>query len=125
VNVPREIPGPVFEGIEEFNKGAFYGCHVPLKEAWLREPGRIRSLYQGILQIGVGFHHLQNGNWRGAVALLRSGIRRLEEFEPDALGIDVAGLVRESGACLKDLEDLGPGRMREFDRSKIPKVRLL
>ena len=48
----------------------------------MQEPGRVRFLYQGILQVGVGFYHLQNGNWRGATGLLRNGAVRLKEFEP-------------------------------------------
>lgn len=120
--VPREIPGPVLEGIELFNRGEFYACHERLAEAWLREPGRVRLLYQGILQVGIGFHHQQNGNWRGATRLLRNGIRYLEEFEPETLGIDVAGLVRGCERCLEELEGLGPEGVRGFDRSEIPRV---
>ena len=73
----------------------------------------------------MGFYHEENGNWRGATGLLRSGIARLKEFEPAALGIDVSRLVRESERCLRELEELGRERVREFDRSKVPKVEFL
>ena len=88
----------------------------------MQEPRRVRFLYQGILQVGVGFYHLQNGNWRGATGLLRNGSVRLKEFEPVTLGLDVARLVRESERCLEDLETLGRDRLDEFDASKIPRV---
>lgn len=88
----------------------------------MQEPRRVRFLYQGILQIGVGFYHLKNGNWRGATGLLRNGAVRLKEFEPETLGIDVARLVVESEACLRELETLGRERVREFDTTAIPKV---
>ncbi|BBL79800.1 hypothetical protein RxyAA322_16540 [Rubrobacter xylanophilus] len=120
---PESPPASALKGIEEFNRGEFYECHEHLEEAWRAETRRIRYLYQGILQVGVGFHHLQNGNWRGALALLRRGIERLREFEPEALGIDVSALVRESAACLAELERLGSERAQDFDRTKIPKVR--
>ena len=110
------------KGIEEFNRGEFYECHEYLEEAWMQEPGRVRFLYQGILQVGVGFYHLQNGNWRGATGLLRNGAVRLKEFEPVTLGVDVAKLVRESERCLRELEALGRERIDEFDRSGVPKV---
>ena len=119
---PEEIPELVLKGIEEFNKGEFYECHEYLEEAWMREPRRVRFLYQGILQVGVGFYHLQNGNWRGATGLLRNGTIRLKEFEPVTLGIDVARLVRECERCLKELEELGRDRVGEFDQTKVPKV---
>ena len=88
----------------------------------MREPRRVRFLYQGILQVGVGFYHLQNGNWRGATGLLRNGTIRLKEFEPVTLGIEVARLVRECERCLKELEELGRDRVGEFDQTKVPKV---
>ena len=119
---PAEVPELVLKGMEEFNKGEFYECHEYLEEAWMQEPGRVRFLYQGILQVGVGFYHLKNGNWRGATGLLRNGTARLKEFEPETLGIDVARLVRECERCLRELEELGRDRVGEFDRSGIPKV---
>ncbi len=117
-----EVPALVLKGIEEFNRREFFECHEYLEDAWMEEPGRVRFLYQGILQVGVGFYHQQNGNWRGATSLLRNGTQRLKEFEPETLGIDVAKLVRESERCLAELEELGRERVRDFDRSRVPKV---
>ncbi len=119
---PEVLPELVLKGIEEFNRGEFYECHEYLEEAWMREPKRVRFLYQGILQVGVGFYHLQNGNWRGATGLLRNGTVRLRDFEPATLGIDVSRLVRECERCLEELEALGRERVREFDQRKIPGV---
>jgi predicted metal-dependent hydrolase len=118
----EEIPELVRRGIEEFNKGEFYECHEYLEEAWMQEPRRVRFLYQGILQVGVGFYHLQNGNWRGATGLLRNGTIRLKEFEPVTSGIDVGRLVRECEWCLEELEELGRERVGEFDQKRVPKV---
>ena len=118
----EEIPDLVLRGIEEFNRGEFYECHEYLEDAWREETRQIRYLYQGILQIGVGFYHGENGNWRGATGLLRNGTVRLKEFEPATLGLDVAKLIRESERCLHELERLGRERVDEFDTSKMPKV---
>ena len=117
------LPDLALKGIEEFNRGEFYECHEYLEEAWMQEPRRVRFLYQGILQVGVGFYHLQNGNWRGATGLLRNGTTRLKEFEPVTLGVDVTKLVSESERCLQKLETLGRNRIHEFDKSHIPKVK--
>jgi uncharacterized protein len=119
---PDTPPDLVLRGIEEFNRGEFYECHEYLEEAWMEEPRRVRFLYQGILQIGVGFYHLGNGNWRGATGLLRGGTERLEEFAPVTLGIDVGRLIQESRRCLAELEVLGRDRIGEFDASRIPRV---
>jgi uncharacterized protein len=125
VGAPAELSELALKGIEEFNRGEFYECHEYLEEAWMQEPRRVRFLYQGVLQVGVGFYHQQNGNWRGATALLRNGTQRLKEFEPETLGIDVAKLVRESERCLAQLEELGRERVQEFDRSLIPRVKFI
>lgn len=120
--IPEGLPDLALKGIEEFNRGEFFECHEYLEEAWMQESGRVRFLYQGILQVGVGFYHQQNGNWRGATGVLCGGIERLREFEPETLGIDVARLVRESERCLREIEELGRERVREFDTAGIPRV---
>ena len=113
---PERLPDLALKGIEEFNRGEFYECHEYLEEAWMQEARQVRFLYQGILQVGVGFYHLQNGNWRGATGVLRNGIERLREFEPETLGVDVRRLVRESERCLEELEELGvPLESRQQD----------
>ncbi|MBD0355428.1 MAG: DUF309 domain-containing protein [Rubrobacteraceae bacterium] len=122
---PGGLPDLALRGIEEFNRGGFYECHEYLEEAWMQEPRRVRFLYQGILQVGVGFYHQHNGNWRGATGLLRNGIARLKEFEPETLGIDVSRLIRECERCLEELERLGRERVQEFDTSLIPRVELV
>lgn len=117
------LPDLALRGIEEFNRGEFFEAHEYLEDAWRAETGRIRYLYQGILQVGVGFYHRENGNWKGATSLLHSGIERLKEFEPETGGVDVSRLIRDSDRCLKELERLGRERVWEFDHSLVPHVR--
>jgi predicted metal-dependent hydrolase len=119
------LPDLALRGIEEFNRGEFFEAHEYLEDAWRAETGRIRYLYQGILQVGVGLYHRENGNWKGATSLLRSGIERLKEFEPETGGLDVSRLIRESERCLTELERLGSERVWEFDDSLVPQVRWL
>src|SRR3712207_9457080 len=68
----RSAPPPgVLEGTRLFNAREFYACHETIEHEWHAERRPIRRLYQGILQIGVGFYHALGGNHRGAL-LLRS-----------------------------------------------------
>ena len=62
MEAPENLSQLALDGIEEFNRGEFYECHEYLEEAWMQEPRRVRFLYQGILQVGVGFYHLGRGN---------------------------------------------------------------
>ena len=96
-----------------------------LEDLWRAEPGPIRELYQGILQVGVGFHHLGRGNHRGAVNLLGYGLARLAKVAPDACGIDVVGLIVDSTRARERLLELGPERLAQFDRGLIPRIQWL
>jgi len=93
------VPPGVAEGIRLFNEGRYYECHEAIEHEWHAERSPVRALYQGILQIGVGFHHARSGNYQGAVALLRDGITKISRFVPRCRGIDTARLVQESQVC--------------------------
>ncbi len=99
-----EPPPGVLEGIRLFNEGLYYECHEEIEHEWHAETGEIRNLYQGILQIGVGFHHASNGNLRGARLLLTDGLDKLGRFLPACLGIDTQALWDASAKLLSEIE---------------------
>ncbi|CAA9568998.1 MAG: hypothetical protein AVDCRST_MAG49-3390 [uncultured Thermomicrobiales bacterium] len=101
------LPPGVRDGIDLFNAGAFYACHEAIEHEWHAERGPIRRLYQGILQIGVGLHHAERGNHRGAVLLLGDGIAKVAAFAPGCRGVDTVRLVAESRAYLAAMRRLG------------------
>lgn len=115
-------PDGVREGIRLFNERRFYEAHETLEHEWHAERRPIRRLYQGILQIGVGFHHARGGNHKGAVLLLTDGIEKVSGFLPACQGIDTARLVRESRACLDRIGDLGPEGLSRFDWDSVPLI---
>jgi len=84
----------------------------------------VRRLYQGILQIGVAFHHLRRRNHHGTVYMLTRGARYLESFAPQCQGVDVGTLLKDAAAALAEVERLGPDRLADFDWRLAPKVRL-
>ena len=43
-----------------FNKREYYRCHDVLESLWIKSEEPTRTLYHGILQCAVGFHHLFN-----------------------------------------------------------------
>jgi predicted metal-dependent hydrolase len=119
-------PPEMVRAIAEFNAGEFFEQHETLELLWRATPGEIRHLYEGILQIGVGMHHLlANRNFHGAVVKLDHGIRLLEAFPPVCHGLDVARLRRDAAVARRTLLDLGPGRLSEFPRDLIPKVHVV
>src|SRR5438132_6749936 len=66
----------LLHGIDEFNRQEFFEQHETLEAIWIHEPDAVRYLYQGILQVGVGFYHWRRGNWRGAVAKRGHGLAK-------------------------------------------------
>ena len=115
-------PDGLLAGIRLFNEGQFYECHPALEDIWKAEREPIRYLYQGILQIGVGFHHLRNKNFRGATLLLRGGIDKTLRYRPSCMTVDTAQLCEESQHCLDRIHELGPERLSEFDWTMVPRV---
>lgn len=115
-------PPAVLKGIEQYNHGEYWEAHETLEGAWMAEPNDVRNLYQGILQVGVAFHHLGRANYHGVVTLLRRGIPLLEPFAPVCQGIAVAPLLEGARRCLAEAERLGPDRLAEFDRTLIPRI---
>lgn len=104
----QEIPGEFWQGVEQFNQGQFYACHDTLEALWMEATQPQKTFYQGILQIAVGFYHLGNSNWRGAVILLGEGINRLQRYPSTYSGIDVDELLIQSAELLKTLQQAGP-----------------
>lgn len=117
-------PEQLIQGIGEFNAGDWFACHETLEDLWVGAPWGVRDLYQGILQVGVALHHWREGNYRGAVLLLQTGVKLLRHVAPVCQTVDVAGLIEESERLRKELERLGPERMAELDRELVPLVKL-
>jgi predicted metal-dependent hydrolase len=121
----QPAPPELRKAVHEFNAGEFFEQHETLELLWRATPGEIRHLYEGILQVGVGMHHLlANHNYHGAAVKLDHGIRLLEAFPAVCHGVDVARLRRDAGAARAHLVDLGPARLADFDRRLIPRVHL-
>jgi hypothetical protein len=120
-----EPPPPLLlEGIAQFNRGEYFEQHETLERLWRAEAREVRYLYQGILQIGVAFHHLRRGNHHGTVYMLTRGQRYLAPFAPQCQGVDVRRLLDDAAAALAEVERLGRDRLGEFDWGLAPNVHL-
>ena len=124
VNPCHETPPALLRhGIAQFNRGEFFEQHETLEHLWREESRPIRTLYQGILQIGVALYHLQRLNHHGAVYMLTRGTNYLRPFAPACQGVDVADLLAHAARVLQAVEQLGPDRLDAFDWSLTPWVR--
>ena len=118
-------PDELLRAIDQFNCGDWFECHETLEELWVGGKGELRDLYQGMLQLAVALHHWRNGNFKGAVVLLRGGSDLLSRVTPVCQGVDVAALMTDAGRLLSELSALGEDRMEELPASLILKVRLV
>src|SRR4030095_7649302 len=107
-------PALLLEGIAQFNRGEYFPQHETLELLWRAEPRDIRYLYQGILQIGVAFHHLRRLNHHGTVYMLTRGPRYLAPFAPRCQRVNVEALLRDAAAALAEGERLGPTRVGQI-----------
>src|SRR5690348_2292776 len=116
------IPPLLATAIEQFNRGEYFEQHETLEALWRAEPGEVRRLYQGILQIGVAFHHLRRGNLRGARRLLGRGLAAIEPFQPGRHHIDVSDLCRQTRRAIEAVDQLASGQTPAFDWALAPRI---
>lgn len=117
-------PALLLKGIEEFNEGRYWECHETLETLWRAEPRPVRDLYQGILQVGVGFYHLRRGNYAGAVKVLSRGLARLQGLPEVCQGVRVAELSDAARRAYDRILALGPEHAGEFDVSDLSRLRV-
>jgi predicted metal-dependent hydrolase len=115
-------PAGLLLGIHQFNAHEYFECHETLEGIWNLEPGPVRTLYKGILQVGVGCYHLLRGNYRGTTLKLESGADYLEAFAPRCMQVDVAGLIAQARRLREEVVRLGPERIADVERSLLPHI---
>jgi predicted metal-dependent hydrolase len=108
--------------VEQFNTREFFECHETLEALWNAEPGPLRILFKGILQVGVGCHHLLRGNYRGALIKLQTGADYLEPYRPRCLGVDVEALIAAARRLRAAVLAAGADHLAEVDCALLPLV---
>ncbi|KAL1220131.1 hypothetical protein V5N11_035063 [Cardamine amara subsp. amara] len=103
------------EAVTFFNQRDYYKSHDALEALWIRAEEPTRTLFHGILQCAVGFHHLFNHNHKGAMMELGEGVCKLRkmnfengpfhEFERDVSAVleFVYQTQLELAACSEDM----------------------
>jgi len=107
---PRAI-----KGILLFNQKEYFEAHEELEFAWREEKSELRYLYQGILQIGVAYFHIQRRNFAGGKALLERSSKWLSLFPDRIFDINLRKLKLDSSRVYTTLLQLGPERIADFN----------
>jgi len=82
-------PHDFLRGVSLFNRMAFFEAHEFMELAWRAEPGFRRQFYQGVLQLSVGWFHLQKQNLIGAQKVLTKAEQNLFPFPDHYLGYNL------------------------------------
>jgi len=115
--------GQLLQGIREFNGKEWFECHETVEDLWIGSEGELRDFYQGIIQIAVALHHWRNGNFGGAVSLLKGGAGYLGKVTEACQWVDVAGLIADADRMRTALEELGKERMHALDSKLLPLIK--
>ncbi len=112
----QDLPQDAIYGIALFDAGQYFEAHEALETAWRAEPGPVRDLYRGILQVAVGYHHILRGNYIGARKMFARSRRWLSFFPDEVAGIDLGPFRRDFERVEAALVRLGPEHVDQFDR---------
>ena len=110
------------EGLMLFNEGKYFEAHEELEAAWKDERGKIRELYQGILEAGVTYLHITRGNYAGAIKVYGRSMRWLRGWRDVCRGVVVGQLRIDLDAAISEVKRLGESRIAEFNRNLLKPV---
>jgi hypothetical protein len=98
------------------DRGLAFNAHEVLEAAWKNAPDDERMLWQGLAQLAVGITHIQRGNVRGALTVLRRASARItDDDRPAPYAIDAVGLTSYADKLIDDLvagNEITPERLR-------------
>jgi uncharacterized protein len=127
--VPRVPEDAVFTPAEALDaaqdyldRGQAFHAHEVFEAMWKQTETADRELWQGLAQLAVAITHVQRGNPRGALALLRRATTAIDLPAPPH-DIDTAGLVEHAERLAEDLEaghEIGTDRLRPRVRRQPP-----
>jgi len=111
------------EGLLLISQGDYFAAHEELEAAWKEEKGKVRELYQGILEAAVTYLHITRGNYPGAVKVYQRSMRWLKDWPETCRGVAVEQLRSDLEAAIAEVKRLGTGRLDAFDRALLKPVR--
>jgi uncharacterized protein len=93
-------------GLEHLRAGRWFEAHEELELAWRAAPPAERDFYQGLVHVAVAWYQAGRGKPVATERQLEKALRRLADYEPSHLGVDVAALRAQLAELVQTL-DLG------------------
>jgi hypothetical protein len=106
--IPDDLELPPAETLayaqDLLDRGLAFNAHEVLEAAWKNGPDDEKTLWQALAQLAVGVTHVQRGNVKGAITVLRRASAGLvQNPKPAPYAIDVGGLVDYADVLIADL----------------------
>lgn len=117
-----ELPETAREAISKFNAGEYYEQHDLLEALWMETESPVRQLYQAILQVGIGYYQIEQGNRRGAIKMLSRALRWINFLPDRCQGVDVAQLRANTEGLRTILLETGEDGLPDIDRDLLRPV---
>jgi CheY-like chemotaxis protein len=87
-----DLPPLARLGVQKFNARDYYAQHAAFKKQWTIEAGPVRDLYRSILQVGVAYLQIGQGNAVGALRVLRRSAQWFSVLPDVCQGVNVRRL---------------------------------
>lgn len=115
-------PVAIRRGIRRFNLGRYMSAHEVWEVAWRDAAVEDRAFLEGLIQLATGLHlRTRRGGTRGAVHLLSQAMVSLDDYRPQAYGVDVERLLTDFTTFIDWLKQIDrPHQL--MDRLKIPRI---
>ncbi len=105
--IPDDLELPPAETLtfaqDLLDRGLAFNAHEVLEAAWKNGPDDEKTLWQALAQLAVGITHVQRGNGKGAVTVLRRASAGLALDGAAPHDIDAAGLRDYADVLIDDL----------------------
>lgn len=116
----EELPPLARQAVDEFNAGQYYHQHDLFEAQWMAETGPVRELYRVVLQVGVAYYHITQGNYRGALRMLQRSVQWFVDLPDVCQGINLRQLRDDAAHVRAVLEATG-----SFDSELLQPLRLV
>jgi len=112
--------------VDLFNAGRFTEFQDALEVMVSRtRAASERQFYTLLRHLAEALHQISNAELESAEALLKPGMRKLEEYVPRFRGLNIEAFREDFGRVMQELHEVRSGRTKEFRVDRLPRLRAL
>jgi len=91
-------------GLDHIRAGRYFEAHEELELVWRAAAPEERDFYQGLVHVAVAWYQAGRGKPVATRRQLEKALRRLEAYEPEHRGVDVARLRAQLAELVETLD---------------------